>query len=1133
MLKRFMTVCCLLCFAALCQAAPTISNTSLSVALDNTTGTATLRTANSQTVLASNVGLQLWNGKTKTQVSLSVGDIQKATEKITSSAQGDDIEVQNKVYFEGKVLFWEADIVNHQNEQVWLEARLAGDYMSSAVPSFYNVMSIEEPATKPLDAQTTRWPAMALYSQQNGFWVGTDPHQLFSLLTYQLDGASSGKAKPFAFGARIVLDPGQRETVRFTILPFTPRQGHRSALQAYYDAFPDLFWPTPGIDPRFVQGASAHGTSWRHAATEGHTSGSEVPRRSSASWDWMYGPVIFPGDSAMRKERWKVIPPERRSDRAQTWEQVEAFREVRQKYFYNADVLYNIAPAFYTINWAHEDLVRELWPDSPMTSDTGWENREGSRLGWIAREGYVKNGPWSSVEIFPWGTSAGKAFKQDYVDLVKGPLNFTGFTFDSNVAAGKYRGPKMNTLPGRAWDDEGVFVAEGVAQSLMADYIHSLHNQGYRMAVVANQPASYYGCAFRIDAFILEISWNNILTSTGNIIGREYARAQVGHKPRTIYTQFYDISAAISMFKGWENMSPQQIHQTMLAANDRLLIFALAYGWNLFPDMVMPDVRMQHYVSIVADLVSRGWQPVSGMSSAIDSGISFSRYGDDIESYLAIGNNNTDAQELKIQLDTTELSHRRIFYTGYNGAAVPMQYHHNSGTFAIKMAPLDVQVLRSALVLDGGNGILKGQAQRTGDAHSGQITVDINADMAQTTSAKLILPDGMKLDSLTVNGVAIKDVQVEKNMLSFPLHLALADNNLVARYHSTKVLSPSQTILDFEFLDKKTHQPTSQIVVPEDASDALKGVAFRLSEYFRYWSVMNFDEEVHLPIVTTADPEIANRIVISNSSDISKQGVVVDGKVLSITGKDDLATAGLMNQVMTILDQKYQVVTPFTNQINYDNRPFVGRHISARDRKSNPWIPEDLPKAIETIFRKGDIWNKPLRFDMLPAGAQEASQFLEMGQIESSREILFDAARIDSDEKAVTLVHDKGKITIPAKGALLRVDSIPTSDAVSLFFKLSKDDLKGVKKVHIPIRLISPAATPARRFILSIRNSGEWSPRTVPQFIDPMIDANQWTTLIYDISDDKIGSETLLRLYFGDDAKTKSTFEVGEITVSD
>ena len=108
----------------------------------------------------------------------------------------------------------------------------------------------------------------------------------------------------------------------------------------------------------------------------------------------------------------------------------------------------------------------------------------------------AKNDPWvtghdNERRVFPFGNEYAEQFRADMRRVVE-EVNMQGFAFD--VANGGVRVYAHNTkgvmeAPGRAFDQQGVFVEEGVAIALLMDYARTLTKDGRPMAVVSNPSA--------------------------------------------------------------------------------------------------------------------------------------------------------------------------------------------------------------------------------------------------------------------------------------------------------------------------------------------------------------------------------------------------------------------------------------------------------------------------------------------------------------------------------------------------------------------------------------------------------------------------------------------------------------------
>jgi hypothetical protein len=1078
-------------------------------------------------------GVVVWDGKANRLVQMKLeGSVEGGNSEARFKTAGEGLRAEHHLYEKDGVVRWDVTIENQRKEQAWLEVRYAGQLSAPRPWMFYNAAQSYEPAETEYTGETTFWPGVAVAGPKGGFWVGVDPHQIYSLITYQFEGAEGKAAGSFYSGARIVLDPGQKLTMGFTLLGFEMAYGHRSALEAYYDAFPDCFNPASNIDPRILRGGDDGNVAWRSAKTQGQDSACEIPRRTASTWDWMYCPYPIPGDPAMRKDQWELTKPEHRNEHAHSWNEIESFRRYRQNYFYATDITYDIAPMFYVIPWVHEDLARTIFKDSLMTEDMGWENNKGSHKGWIAKKGYVKVGPFDSVEVLGWGTSAGDAFKRDYKDLVDGKLTFSGFAFDSNVSAGKYRGPRLKDLPGRAWDAQGVYVSEGVAQALMADYLHGLKKNGYRVGVVANQPGTHYAMAFRTDASILEIGWGSIVLPSGQIIPREYARAQAGHKPRNLHKGFSGIANILPNFKGWEKMSPEQIRQTVEKVQDRMVIFGLAYGWNLTPDSIMGDARLLKYAPVIAEAANLGWQPVPAIRLQSDGeNIFLSRYGDRTNAILCIGNNRESRVQTDVTIDPAPFGGRRVLLTDYWGGAVGVVNDQYGERLGADLAPRGMLVLRSAVLLKT-DAAFSGSARREGDEQAGKIIAELSlSKAARGVAAEVVLPRDVKVGDVTLNGRAVKWNQGDSpNVISIQIDLNAGKNVLEAGYSSTQILCPVADLKQFPFVDAKGGKGLCQIVIADEAKPREKGAAFRIGEYFRFWSAMT-GKEVQLPIVTEAKAGDLPRIYIGDTKAHEPAGVVRKDGNLFIRGDDPRQTNRLLDRVLAILDETHPVVGKFQNQVPYPNRPMVGNYYTSRWSRSSPWIPkEGTGKLIETIFKKGDIWGRPLRETTLPAsvtagsrvvppGAAGAAAGQTPGHTSAQKTVyLFNADQDDLyfDKQPFRLANDAGEMTYGgfAGATVFRIQSKPKNKTASLMIPLPRPDaLAGMKTLHLRFRLAEPAAVPSGHFTLTSRIAGDWQKRLAPSDAPRELKAGQWYDLSYDISSWDLKAVQYLRLY--------------------
>jgi hypothetical protein len=252
---------------------------------------------------------------------------------------------------------------------------------------------------------------------------------------------------------------------------------------------------------------------------------------------------------------------------------------------------------------------------------------------------------------------------------------------------------------------------------------------------------------------------------------------------------------------------------------------------------------------------------------------------------------------------------------------------------------------------------------------------------------------------------------------------------------------------------------------------------------------------------------------------------------LFIRGKDARQTNRLLDQVLATLDQNHPVVGKFQNQIPYPNRPLVQNYYPARWSRSYPWIPKENAKLIEQIFKKGEIWQRPLRENTLPAGVTTPSRVTPPSKAPAqasahttgpasaqSAKTLFNAEQEDLyfDKQPFRPINDAGQMTYGGfQGAVVfRIQAKPKTKSASLIIPLPKPDaLAGLKTLHLRLRLVEPATLPPSHLTLTARAKDQWLQRLTPQNAPRQLEAGQWYDLQYALSAWKAQAIQYLRLY--------------------
>jgi len=272
------------------------------------------------------------------------------------------------------------------------------------------------------------------------------------------------------FSERFVADPNQKITFHFVLgSARTPYGLPEAVVQQFYDSFPEDWQVARGQENPYIWGVHAQYLTWKVQPQ------AEYARRHYFTLDWAYCPYKRSGDIRIRQEYWDYKPfnsfSEYRSPKYggirtmfpdTTYEQLVKLRRERfQKYgktcgwmFYNTCVGH----------WCEYQLAEKCYPDAIIREN----GNPISFNNWTTA--YDRE-----LNVFPYKTSFAKVLYEDMAYVAK-ELDLPGFALDCGSGGTHYRGPAVDQpVPGRAWDDEGIFIDNSVAINAQVDYIRSLN----------------------------------------------------------------------------------------------------------------------------------------------------------------------------------------------------------------------------------------------------------------------------------------------------------------------------------------------------------------------------------------------------------------------------------------------------------------------------------------------------------------------------------------------------------------------------------------------------------------------------------------------------------------------------------
>lgn len=649
------------------------------------------------------------------------------------------------------------------------------------------------------------FPAAAVYTPQAGILVGIEPLQL---LSYLRSSASSedGENIHFEYATRIVVDPAATEQVEFVFAAFEGTYGHLGALQRYYDEFPAAFLPRPETDPR-VTLSGAQYTAWT-------ANDPELCRRSYSGWEWAYAPFRRTGDIYGHREFWDYTPARPfGSFRAYSFEQ---FHQWRKEAFLRG-VNCNVAMLFYVPAgiWVEQQLADERY-STARVRETGVTT--------------AMNRPWvtghdNEYRVFPYGNAYAETIRAD-MKRVAEELNLQGFAFD--VANGGIRVHARYTegvagAPGRAWDEEGVFVDEGVAIALLMDYARSLEKDGRPLAVVSNPSASgVYMTIFRSDAAMFEAPpWRE------HGLPPEPLRARLGHKT-LVWWEGWELDSTLNMER-----EAAAVHEAFLGMVDYVILKSLALGALPAAGYVRGVPPLGRALPMLAELVQAGWQPVPAVTGAPE-GIWLSRYGRGGGSYIAAGNATLAPFEGALLVDNTYLGEANYLFTHFSGEPLRNTVAGRTTAVFVTIPSRQPFVGRAALAVAPLADTPIG-ATVSREENLASITTRVVFELAEPALLSFAIepPGGYSLAKVEKNGQAVA-VQAAGGAATFAAEVADGDV-LEIHYRSDTYRVSRSDLLAFPFFSELS-QPPAVIMLPADPSEGALYGAYRLQKFFLDYS---------------------------------------------------------------------------------------------------------------------------------------------------------------------------------------------------------------------------------------------------------------------------------------------------------
>lgn len=681
----------------------------------------------------------------------------------------------------------------------------------------------------------------AVYDGNQGVALALPPDEIVSQLTQSLD-TSPDKKYILHLQIPLVLDAGQSDTFPIEIYHFTPRYGFLDALQQYFSAHPAAFNARNDIDPRAAGVGDA--SIVRPALETSEELAFETGRRFYSDWDWVYAPFKRTGDIYGREQFWNyqtARPSNAWRNKGATAADYHAKRSSELKNLDDA----GIAGAFYTPSFSYSEiqLAKDEYPNAIIY------NPDGSYYMYYTTPWVT--GPDNEVMMYPWGNKFARQSMDDARQLVA-ENDIPAFGYDVFSGGVPYRGEGMKESPRRAFDDKGEYVDSSVAVAKMADFTRSLTKNGRATGLVGNATGQTRPfLVTRADSLMFE---QPPYYHASDFVALRYA---AGHKMITIWNPW----RLVNLLK-WQQMTTEQLQDAYHGAADYLRLSCFRYGSFPSPRWASGVPQIMRMLPLIKEVISEGWQAVPAVRAThgeLPGYIWPARYGNDVGSYITIGNAVKEPWHGQIAIDNDYLGTANYLFADVDGTPLPQTVKGRVTLLQVQIPAHETLVLRAVAALPA-NAAGDATVAWKDDGANGALNIQSSLSPAKVVSPR----NGWRL------------ANHDKQNWNF---------------NSLYFASPLKNILDFPYFGDAT---TAQIVLPKNASDQDQQDAKHLQEYFIFWgkSGMQPARDIQLPILT--DPAKINTalpVIYLGAPATQRRGQAL--------------YVGDAKQLMNMLDQKY------------------------------------------------------------------------------------------------------------------------------------------------------------------------------------------------------------------------------------
>ena len=876
------------------------------------------------------LSFSLYEGKRQAELPPGKPDISEKDGRLTVTFQGDGWRWETVFTAEARLFLGESMFTNTGKSDLWIEPGLIATFGDST-PSFFwdgtdetREIGVKEihrlgfigKKLKNLGSTAFPFAATAIGFKNTAFSLG---HVNFAPVSYAACHYIPEKST-YSYTQRHVVSPGQTVTFRHTVTVSDTSFGlPESIIQQHYDSLPDCWTVSGGQSNPYIWGNNAHYQNWWGVPKP------EESRRLYHTIEWTYCPYKRSGDIACRADLWDYTPhnPYREQTpkfggKRFSFKTItrEDFLKMRNEGFHKYGQRYGWM--FYVTcsgTWCEYNLGHERYEDS-LNLDSSSP---------------ILLNSWSTghdreVRVFPMGTSFAKQFEQDLVDVTR-ELDLPGFALDCGSGGVRFRGKACEKpLPGRAWDDQGVFIDQGVAVNHEVDFMRAINPQKPLTVFINGYMKGDY-CMLE-KPYVEKSSLSSFLP---------LYRWFIGPRPGCMHGHGF---AFEDMVPGWRTRTKEEFLDIMAKMSDYIILNQ--FKWGLTNSYVtFFGCPQQVYVQPEAlELARSGWQ--AEVPITLSQGLYapyLSRYGNGAYAFFYLGNSGPAESSGKVTIDGRILCGNRqeayLYVEKRRDHAQNVNMLENQQcTLAVALpsrTPFLLETVCGFVTAPAEKLVARTASQKTLSRQKFTVVLERTAKFTSVLQARRI--HGFRLAKATLDGQTVAMPATGEWLHTSQSPLSFHDGSrLELEYESLDYAASSSELAQFPYVDGQGKIAFS-LRIPEGEKELRAQAALRFGEYFTFCREKKLipagddvgvtDKEDGPQVILTIDRQADNRIRRQN------------GNILIKT--TDVASADhLLTMLFYQMDKRFAYHYPFKWVMGLPGR--VLYHFKMND-KTLPWTP--------------------------------------------------------------------------------------------------------------------------------------------------------------------------------------------------